>query len=167
MKNLYKFINEQLLIESDSDRNFINTINDIINNTDSFQDFNKKCERLKHLLDQYKDVNIEDMGVVDIEKGAVYCTISQNPNPSERKFDLEISFGMTGGSVRFFDDAPSFVENKCIVCEEDDNYILLMDCRESLTKKDVISKDTIVKKIGKSPALKKFLTGLRKQATKW
>ena len=167
MKNLYKFINEQLLIESDSDRNFIDMINDIINNTDSFQEFNKKCKQLKHLLDQYEDVNIEDMGVVDIEKGAVYCTISQNPNPSERKFDLEISFGMTGGSVRFSDDVPSFVENKCIVCEEEEGCILLIDHRESLTKKDVISKDVTFKKIGKSPALKKFLTGLRKQATKW
>lgn len=167
MKNLLKFINEQLLIESDSDRNFIDIINDIIDNTDSFQEFNKKCEHLKHLLNQYEDVSVENMSAIDIEKGAVYCTMSQNPNPSERKYDLEISFGMTGGSVGFSGNIPSFVENKYIICEEGDECISLLDHRESFTKKDVISKDTIIKKIGKSPALKKFLTGLRKQATKW
>lgn len=167
MKNLSKFINEQLLIESDSDRNFIDIINNIINNTDSFQEFNKKCEQLKKYLDQYKDISIENMSAVDIEKCAVYCIISQNPNPSKRKYNLEISFGMTGGSVGFSGDVPSFVKNKCIVCEEGDECISLMDYRESFTKKDVISEDVIIKKIGKSPALKKFLTGLRKQATKW
>lgn len=176
MKSLQNCIKESMSInESAYDKEFIDFIQNIIDNTDSIETFNKRCEELHNILAQYEDVEIENMSVIDIEKGAVYCYLApvDNIDPIKTRYGqnyhLMMQFGLTGGSIEFSSrPIPSFVEDKCILCGTGTgDGVNLFDFRSGLTSKDIIKSPVILKKIGKTPNLKKFLKNLRKIATKW
>ena len=175
MKDLHSFIEERISInESASDKEFIDYIQNIIDNTDSSETFNKRCEELYDILAQYEDVEIKNTSVIDIEKGAVYCYLApvDNTDPVKthygQNYHLTIDFGLTGGGVGFSSrPIPSFVKDKCILCGTGaGDGVNLVDYKTSLTPKDVIKDHVTLKKIGKSQNLKKFLKNLRKLATK-
>lgn len=176
MKSLHSFIKECMSInESASDKEFIDAIQNIIDNTDSSETFNKRCEELYNILAQYEDVEIENTSVKDIEKGAVYCYLAPVDDTDAIKthygqnYHVMVEFGLTGGSIDFSSrPIPSFVKDKCILCGTGTgDGVNLIDYKSSLTSKDVIKNHATLKKIGKSPNLKKFLQNLRKIATKW
>lgn len=175
MKSLEDFIIESLVNESAQEKEFIDAINDIINKTNSIDSFNKKCEDLIKLLDQYESVEINNMVAQDIEKGAVYCYLSpvEDHDPVKtsygQNYHLQIEFGLTGGGIGFSSrPIPSFVEDKNILCGTGEgDGINLIDFKSSLTPKDVIKDPAILKKIGNSSNIKRFLKNLRKSATKW
>lgn len=177
MKTLKNYINESLLNESSNDKYFIDAIIDIIDNTDSIETFNKKCEQLwQSLSTEYDDVEVNNKTAVDIEKGAVYCYLLQFDNSDIHKsaygqdYALNIGFGLTGGSVSFDSSPlPSYVRDKaCIICgSANGDGINLIDHKASFTQKDVYKDSFMLKKIGKTSTLKKFVVNLRKQATKW
>ena len=177
MQTLKNYINESLLNESLNDKYFIDAIIDIIDNTDSIETFNEKCKQLwQSLSSEYDDVKVNNKTATDIEKGAVYCHLLQLNNSdilkSEYKQDyaLEIGFGLTGGSVSFDGSPlPSWVQDKArIICGSGNgDGINLIDHKTSFTQKDVYKGSFMLKKIGKTSTLKKFLVDLRKQATKW
>ena len=175
MKSLEAYITEELLNESAQEKEFIDAINDIINKTNSIDSFNKKCEDLIKLLDQYESVEINNMVAQDIEKGAVYCEIINKTDRDIEKssynqqYGLLISFGLTGGSVEFKASAtPDFAKDQimviCPVDKSENVDLKLIDFKQSLGNKSYYKTDDIVKKIGKSTALKKFLKDLRKMA---
>lgn len=176
MKDLHSFIEERMSInESASDKEFIDYIQNIIDNTDSSETFNKRCEELYDILAQYEDVEVKNMSVVDIEKGAVYCYLApvDDTDPVKTHYGqnhhLTVEFGLTGGSVEFSScPISSFVKNKCILCGTGKgDGVNLIDFKTGLTPKDVIKDHVTLKKIGKSSNLTKFLKNLRKIATKW
>lgn len=176
MKSLYSFIKECMSInESASDKEFIDSIQNIIDNTDSSETFNKRCEELYNILAQYEDVEIENTSVIDIEKGAVYCYLApvDDTDPIKKQYGqnyhVTVEFGLTGGGIGFSSrPIPSFVKDKCILCGTGaGDGVNLIDYKTSLTSKDVIKNHTTLKKIGKSSNLTKFLKDLRKLATKW
>ena len=176
MKDLHSFIKERMSInESASEKEFIDYIQNIIDNTDSSETFNKRCEELYNVLAQYEDVEIEKTSVIDIEKGAVYCYLApvDDTDPIKKQYGqnyhLTVEFGLTGGGIGFSSrPISSFVKDKYILCGTGvGDGVNLVDYKSGLTPKDVIKDHVTLKKIGKSPNLTKFLKNLRKLATKW